>query len=149
MKKKKIKEMVEESNRIHKIWHSFCTYMEKEYYTLEHRLKKNRGKTRRKYKQFAPKKLFGYEAMCRAKKFTEKHPEILTVDCDDNWSASSDIFLIPHEGDKGYWGTTMLFMPQCTDEQNIICLYPGHLNSLIKSLQELQKRQRKNPWDNK
>lgn len=123
MKKKKIKEMLKESTKIHKIWHSFCTYMGREYSEV------------------------GYEAMCKARKFAKKHPEILIIDCDDNHHASSDIFLIPHEGNKGYWGTTMFFIPQCTDEQNIICLYPNHLNCLIKALQELQERQRKNPYE--
>ena len=79
--------------------------------------------------------------MRKIEKFIKKNPDIIEVRCDDDVHAGSSLYLIPHENKKEYWGTTVLFVPQCTPDKNTFFLYPEHLDNLIKELQEIQKRQ--------
>ena len=104
--------------KIHKLYHSFCDHLGKKYFNLEPRLTPKLQPTKLLYKHFEPKKFVGHEASAWAEKFIKKNPEILIVSCDDDYHCSSDIYLIPHEDKKGYWGTTIMFVPQCCDIQN-------------------------------
>lgn len=83
----------------------------------------------------------GYEFMCEIGKFAKKHPEIVECVVDDDAHAGSRIYLIPHKDNDSYWGTTCLYVPQCTGENPIrFFLYPEHLNELIAGLQAMKKQ---------
>jgi len=76
--------------------------------------------------------------------FREEHPEVVRTGCDDNHHMTSDIYLVPHETESYYWGTTVLVA--CQEGSTIeFFLYPSHLNALIQTLQEIQKRQKAKP----
>ena len=150
-KKKKTKNDIDwDCGGIHKLWHAFSDHMTKKFYQLGTRAiwkNNNIAQTKRKYRQWDARKIIGWDAICHANKFTKEHSDIITVRCDDSYHAGSDIFLIPHEGKKEYWGTTVMFIPQCCDEQGVFFLYPEHLDDLVDALLKLQKKQRKNPSD--
>jgi hypothetical protein len=83
----------------------------------------------------------GYEMMGKMDKFVQKNPSIIACGVDDDYHASSDVFLIPHQNSKQFWGVTALYVPQCTGEKPIrFFLYPEHLKGLIAGLNEMAKR---------
>lgn len=85
-------------------------------------------------------KLTGYAFMVAVEKWARRHPEVIVNRCDDRISAGSRLVLIPHKVNKRYWGTTVIFIPQCSGENPTeIFLYPSHKTDLIKSLHSLQK----------
>jgi len=145
---KDLEKMFEETGRIHHLWYDFQDHMGKMYYDLRRRwsikaMKRNGSfvETKRKFKHFNPKKMTGHEAICWLRKFIENnHPDLIEVRCDDSAHCGSSVFLIPHETDKEYWGTTVVYIPQCTDDQNMFFLYPDHLNRFVKELQKIQMR---------
>lgn len=144
-----LEKVIEESYDIHELWHKFCDYLQKYYYNMVKRTTYKKGKfgqTKRKYKHLDISKVTGYDAMCRVGRFAEDNPNIRIVGCDDSHHCGSDIVLIPHEDNKKYWGTTVLFIPQCTNEKNIFFLYPEHLDNLIEELKKIQRRERKKPF---
>ena len=84
----------------------------------------------------------GYELMRRVDKYIDKNPEILSVGVDDSYHSGSSVYLIPHESEKEYWGTTALYVPQCSGEAPIeFFMYPGHLDGMLAALKALKKRQ--------
>ena len=116
------------------------------YYILKKRFTfKRKGliHTKRKYKDFDITQMKGYKAITRIEKFIKKNKQIIPVMCDDSGHATSYFYLIPHKTKKEYWGTTALFVPQCSSEQNVFFLYPENLDELIKELQKLQKTEKK------
>lgn len=130
---------------IHALWHSFCDYMKKWYYDMAPNWTikgDDLVQTEREYKHFNINKVVGYKSISKIERFISKNPAIARVVCDDSAHCGSRIYLIPHENKREYWGTTVLFIPQCTKEQNNFFLYPNHLNNLIKELQKIQKRQK-------
>jgi len=122
------KDMWKEADKIHKIWHKFCSHMSKWYYVEE----KYNGKT---YKEFDSTQLLGYEAMTRVEKYAKNHPEIKVVRVDDSVYSGSDLVLVPHPRH----GITMIFIPQNTGVNNEWFLYPGHIESLQQALDEMNK----------
>jgi len=135
----------DEDTKIHHVWYAFCDHMKKWYYGLEPFFKKDFTESKGKFRYFDTKDFSGYDAMCRAEKYASKHKEIIVVGCDDAVFASSDIVLVPHEDNDGYWGTTVLFIPQCTTDKGQFFLYPNHLNNLLEVLQKIKEKQDKNP----
>ena len=129
---------------VHHLWWKLCNYMKKWYYTKERVfLFKTKKMGKRTYKFPDLSKAIGYDAICRMDKFVKKNPDVIDVRCDDSVHAGSDLYLIPHENKDEYWGTTVLFIPQCTNVQNEFFLYPNHLNKLIEELKKIQQRQNK------
>lgn len=83
----------------------------------------------------------GYQLIKAIERFAKKYPSIQQVGVDDDHHAGSDMFLIPHETPSNYWGTSVVYVPQCTGEAAIrFFMYPGHLNGLVKALVKIQKR---------
>ena len=114
-------EMNRHSMAIHKTWHAFC-----------HKFGNKEGRGW-KYK--------GYEFMCAVEKWAKKYPEVQIVGVDDNHHASSSLVLVPHFDKRrhDYWGTTVVYIPQCSGEDAIdFFLYPGHLEGLVEGFKALQ-----------
>jgi hypothetical protein len=81
----------------------------------------------------------GWELMQKICKFAERHPECILLPCDDNYHASSDTLLIPHEDEYEYWGTTAIIVPQ-NGEPVEIFMYPDELKLWQQALVKLNKR---------
>ncbi len=92
-------------------------------------------------------------------KLRKKFPEhIEHVRVDDDSHCGSDLFLIkkwyddPRVG-KGFWGTSVIYIAQCTNEAPIIFfMYPGHMTNLREALTRIHKQERrlnkgKNRWE--
>ena len=91
-----------------------------------------------------------YQEMKRVQNYTEEHPSIKVVGCDDDYHASSDLVLVPHESDYEWMGLSVQYIPQCTGEKSIrFFLYPSNLDKFIKTLKHYQKCQRKRRHKNK
>jgi len=94
----------------------------------------------------SPFKYKGYDLMERVERFAKKHPTVKIAHVDDSYFSSSYIAFFPHECKDEYWGTTALLIPQCSGEPaTAFFLYPGHVDGLIKVLQEIQKNQKAKP----
>jgi len=86
-------------------------------------------------------KVGGYALMCRVEKWAEKFPTVKCIHCDDSVHAGSLMVLIPHETKEEYWGTTVVFIPQCTGEPpTSLFLYPNHHHNLISELINIRRR---------
>lgn len=86
----------------------------------------------------------GYDVFEVMDQCIKKYPEIIDVHVDDDHHCGSSVYLIPHEDKFHLWGVTVLYVPQCTGEKPIrFFLYPGHLMSMIESLQVMAKIARK------
>lgn len=149
----KFKKSLKTPLKCHEIWHKFCTYINKtfgsdlfgkwDYWWIQNSKTKKWSKIW--FRDFNEKELYkrlvGYEIMERIRKWVERYcPEIKRISCDDSVYAGSNIFLIPHPKH----GITVLFIPQCTDTQNIFFLYENHCKILIKELTEMRKVYSKN-----
>lgn len=130
------------TKHIHTTYHNFCNYMKKWYYNLTPRMNLKFKQTKRKYKKFESSKMVGYDAMCRIEKYAKDKEDIIIIGCDDNMFMSSDIALITHECKDDFMGTTMILIPQSSQEINQVFLYPEHLDTLIEKLQLIQIRQK-------
>lgn len=85
-------------------------------------------------------KYVGYDLMVKAEKWAEKHPTVQVVSVDDDYHAGAELILIPHQNDKTYFGTTVIYIPQCTGENPIkFFLYPGHRIGLANALSKVCK----------
>lgn len=79
---------------------------------------------------------------------TKQFKDVIVVGVDDDYHASSDLLLIPHENDEQYWGTTVWYMPQCTGEAPIaFFLYEGHAKQLYTELGKILVRHKKRRED--
>jgi len=87
--------------------------------------------------------LQGIAAINAAYAFAKSHPgSVRIVRCDDSYHANSDIVLVGHEdgrpGREGYWGTSVLYIPQCDGRQPMeFFLYPNHAVGLKNALDEV------------
>lgn len=101
------------------------------YHYVQDQLDKNKDKT-------------GADLFDVLDKCIKKYPEIVEVRVDDDYHCGSSVYLIPHEDKYHLWGTTVLYIPQCTGEKPIrFFLYPSHLKGMIESLQIMAKLTRK------
>lgn len=150
--KSKILKHIEEST-IHDIWFAFQKHMKEKFFQLapnwtwssRNHNKADIVQTKRKYKHIDLLKIHGWTAICWACEFIKNNPKVINCPVDDNSHASSDLLLIPHEDKNEYWGTTVMFIPQCNNEQGVFFLYPPDLSNLIKELQKIEKRQKEKP----
>lgn len=120
--KAKSAEMWRHSSSIHKTWHAFCRRFGR---------KDDRGW-----------KLKGYDFMCAAEKWAKKYPEVQVVGVDDDHHASSSLILVPHydKRRKDYWGTTVVYIAQCSGEEPItFFLYPSHLEGLMDAFANIRR----------
>lgn len=85
----------------------------------------------------------GYAMMRKVAEWAKQFPDYIEITrCDDDWHAGSDLVLIQHKDKKGYFGTTIVYIPQCTGEKPIrFFLYECHRKNLIKALQNIKKFQ--------
>lgn len=139
-------DIFKEAKRSHAVWHKFSNWLVKTYGKDLHgkwqymKFKDVNGKIKKiKHRSFdeleLSRRLVGYAAMCKVKKYIKRCcPEIKIIPCDDSVYAGSDILLIPHPEH----GITIIFIPQCTTIQNQIFLYRGHYNFLMKELRNMR-----------
>lgn len=125
---------IEETDEIHKYYHSFCDYMKRWYFTKEPGYDKNLKKGKRLYKFFDASKMVGYEAAQRIQRYVKTHPEIKICRADDDFFMGSILVLVPHPK----MGITVFFIPQCK-AQNTFFLYPNDSKELINTLVEMRK----------
>lgn len=131
----------------HRIWHTFYEWMIKTYgKDLHGKLQVHRVKNPEtgkihllKYRNFneleLSRRVTGYEAMCKVKRYIGRYlPEIKIVHVDDSVFAGSDVLLIPHPA----MGITVMFIPQCTTIQNQFFLYENHYKGLLKALKQMK-----------
>ena len=91
------------------------------------------------------------ELSVKLEKLAEKFPEhIFYSRVDDDYFTGSDLWFFPHWYDdkkagKGFWGTTVCFIPQCADDPPVrFFLYPeGHMRPLLVVLKKLDSMERK------
>jgi len=140
--KQKLKKMMEQSSKCHKIWHKFSNYLVRTYGKDLHGewQTMGAGKKQFKYRSFNQlefsRRIVGYEVMTRIGNWVKRYcPEIKIIGCDDSVYAGSDILLIPHPKH----GITVIFIPQCTDVQNQFFLYEGHYKNLISNITKMAK----------
>lgn len=132
---------MEKGLETHKVWHKFSKFITNNYgkdlYSEYHYI--NVGKKKLKYRNFNENELFrrlvGYEVITKIEKYVKKNcPEIRIVNCDDNVHSGSIILLIPHPK----MGISVMFIPQCTNTQNVFFLYKNHYKNLMKNLTEME-----------
>lgn len=85
----------------------------------------------------------GYQMMRRMEAFAKKHPEVVLCSCDDSFHAGSMVAFIPHRAPTEYWGTTVVIIPQCTNEPALeMFFYPGHAMEIEKALHVFNREAR-------
>ncbi len=136
------KEITENAMKCHAIWYKFSKFLTNAYgkdlWSGYKYLDKNNKKF--KYRNFDStefnKRLVGYDVMQRVERYINRFcPEIKIIRCDDAVYAGSIILLIPHPEH----GITVMYIPQCTSQQNQFFLYGSHCKALIKGLTEMKK----------
>lgn len=72
----------------------------------------------------------------------EDRVRIVTVD--DEAFATSYLVIIDHEDDKdGYWGTSVIHIPQCMGNMSDFFMYPEHRKGLMSALSVIDEKERK------
>lgn len=126
-------------DNVHSYWFAFCRHFKRWYYLEYEEQKINENnefvKTGKIIRDFDSTKMKGYQAMQRVERYVKSHPEIKIINIDDSVFASSFLVLIPHPK----MGITVIFIPQCTDNQSEFFLYPNHQEYLINGIKELKK----------
>lgn len=81
----------------------------------------------------------GYDLIRRLEKWADKYPkDVRTVTVDDDHFASSVLFLVEHQSDDQYMGTSVLYVAQCSgDPPAVFFMYPGHRRSLLAALEAI------------
>lgn len=83
----------------------------------------------------------GGRLMQLVERWAKHKPTVTNCRVDDSCHAGSDLYLIPHECPGEYWGTTVLYIPQCTGEKPVeFFLYPCDLNNLLAKLQRVRDK---------
>lgn len=84
--------------------------------------------------------LAGYEDIVLMDKFCKDHPDVIKVHVDDAHHCNSYCYLVPHESDDDYMGTTVLFIPQCCGVINRFFLYPNDHRQMYHAMLELERK---------
>jgi len=88
--------------------------------------------------EFDPTQLIGYECQERIEEYAKTHKdEIVIIYCDDNYYTLSILVLIPHKSKKEYWGTTVIFVPQCSGIRNELFLCADSHVDLYQALDKM------------
>ena len=120
MTEKEMHDMLEEAEALHSTWWAMAKYFEKHGRDINN--------------------LAGYDDIQLMNEFCEMHPEIVRVHVDDDYHCNSWIYLIPHESDNRYMGSTALFIPQCCGVINRFFLYPNDHRQMINAMRELERK---------
>lgn len=90
----------------------------------------------------------GYAMSERVYDWARHRKQVRIVGCDDSVFAGSDLVFIPHALKDSYMGTSVIYIPQCTDEQPIeFFLYPSHHEALLRVLKAIKaEHKHKNGW---
>jgi len=123
---------IDEISKIHRIHHDFIKTFQKKYKPK----KSNQQPDHHGYVW----RWIGFELMEKVKKWAKKYKKhVEIVHCDDDLFASSDLVIIQNSWRKDYFGTTVVYIPQCTTELPIkFFLYPHHQRNLIKALKKIK-----------
>lgn len=74
-----------------------------------------------------------------AERFMEANPGWVTMAaCDDDRFMSSDLCLVRHGTGHNHMGTTLVYLGQCEPGYTTLFLYPGHADSLLRALREIE-----------
>jgi hypothetical protein len=126
---------------VHRVWFKLRNHLTRKYYRMTKPFRAM-GKLFGPSKELDYAKLVGYDAMQMLERYAKKNREVRLIDVDDGHFANSTLVLIPHETGKKWMGVSVIFIPQCCPNQNEFFLYPCCVDSLIKELRSIQKRQR-------
>ncbi|MGB5923638.1 MAG: hypothetical protein WBG24_02285 [Syntrophobacteria bacterium] len=111
---------VAEAEALHKLWHELRELLEQHGRDLNN--------------------LTGWEDIQLMDDFCKDHPEIIKVQVDDSHHCHSYVYIIPHERDDYYMGSTALFIPQCGNHTNQFFLFPKNHRQMISALRELERK---------
>jgi hypothetical protein len=120
MTSEEMETMLENTSAIHKTWWELVEFFEE------------KGRDIRN--------LAGYEDIQLMNEFCKTHPEVIKVHVDDSYHCNSYVYLIPHESDTDYMGTTCIFIPQCCGEINQFFLYPNDHRQMYHAMLELERK---------
>jgi hypothetical protein len=114
------------SSAIHRVWHEFG----KAFYKKDAKGEADKWKW------------IGYDLIKRAEAFAAKHPgAVEIVRCDDDYHAGSRIVVVHHELPDYYWGTSFVFIPQCTGEPPTkFFFYDNHAKEFLASLKGIVRK---------
>lgn len=82
-------------------------------------------------------RLRGWEFLLAVDEFIKKYPDIVALNCVDNLVCSSYLVLIPRISEQGFFGTTVIYIPQ-NGEPCEFFLDPDDLNNVVKRIQTIQ-----------
>lgn len=115
-----LQEMMDETEQIHTLWWKLSDYLEGHDKNMDH--------------------LAGYEDMQLMDKFCKENPGIIRVHVDDAHHCNSYLYIVPHESEKEYMGSSVIFVPQCCGINNQFFLYPSDVKGLYRALKVLHKK---------
>ncbi len=83
----------------------------------------------------------GHPLMQKVRRWAKKHPDdVRIVHCDDAAYSSSIIVLIEHKTARTYHGTTVIFIPQTTEEAPMrMFLYSKNTKELLGVLRQIHR----------
>ena len=84
------------------------------------------------------------EEFCAERAAFKDPGSIRVAYCDDSYFTGSELVFVDHKDESRYMGTSVVFIPQ-TGDSNEFFLYPGHFQSLLRVLYEVQGEQNKYP----
>jgi hypothetical protein len=118
------------TNLMFKPWHAFCAK-----FTWADPKKSSGSKWR----------LQGWNFIEAIESYIAHCPTMELVGCDDSYHASSRILVVHHELPDYYWGTTFLYIPQCTGEPPIeFFFYDNHASEFLSVMKAIvDKHERK------
>lgn len=106
--------------------------------------KKFAGADPKKTRSGTPWKFQGYDFIERIERYVEKVPTMEVVRCDDGYHAGSRILVVHHELPDYYWGTSFLYVPQCTGEPPVeFFFYDNHARGFLSVMKEIVDKHRR------
>jgi hypothetical protein len=88
-------------------------------------------------------KFQGYDFIKKIEKHVEKVPTMEVVRCDDGHHAGSRILVVHHELPDYYWGTSFLYVPQCTGEPPVeFFFYENHAQGFLAVMKKIAAKHR-------
>lgn len=85
-------------------------------------------------------KYLGYDLMQEADKFQKKYPDRVRIaNCDDDIFTSSYLVFVSHGTGDNYMGETVVFIPQNDGTPTTFFLYPSHVDSILRTIEDIRK----------
>jgi len=100
----------------------------------------------RKFRDYTGKiastwKKTGYALMYAVERWAKKYPEdVRLVSCDDSYFTGSRLVLIEHRAKRSYMGTTLISIPQLSDNPCEMFLYPHSVEALGKAMRDIRRQ---------